>query len=92
MTARQETNEVLVEEIDDELADKWEGMIEEAERGIQEVRVSFLWLQPQVAVIKRAAALLGIPYQTYMKQAAFRQAVADWRAAEVTVQPANGKG
>ena len=87
----QTTNELVTEEIDDDLADKWGGMIEEADQEIHAVRVSFRWLQPQVAVIKRAAAQFGIPYQSYMKQAAFRQALADLKAAEVTAQPANGK-
>ena len=32
-------------------------------------------------MIRRAAAAYGMPYQTYVKQAAFRQALADLRAA-----------
>jgi len=28
-------------------------------------------------VVKRAAALMGVPYQTYLKQVVFRQALAD---------------
>jgi hypothetical protein len=33
-------------------------------------------------VIKRAAAMYGVPYQTYLKEAAFRQAIADLHRAE----------
>ena len=36
--------------------------------------------------VKRAAALAGVPYQTYIKQIVFRQAVADLRAAEGVVK------
>ena len=80
-----------IEEIDDELGDQWERMVENAERDIREVRVSMRWQQPQVDIIRRAAALFGIPYQTYMKQAAFRQALADLQAVQAaTGEPGQG--
>jgi predicted DNA binding CopG/RHH family protein len=47
--------------------------------------VSLRWLKSQVDVIKQAAAKLGIPYQTYIKQAAFRQALVDLKAGEVAI-------
>ena len=47
----------------------------------EEVRVNFRWKAAPVAVVKRAAALAGIPYQSYIKLVAFRQAVADLKAA-----------
>jgi len=50
------------------------------------VGFALLALQGLSEVIKRAAARFGIPYQTYMKQAAFRQALADLKAAEVAEQ------
>ena len=40
------------------------------------------WGKEQIAVVKRAAAIMGIPYQTYLKQVVFRQALADIEHAE----------
>lgn len=57
-------------------------MIEQADRDVEEMRVNMRWGKTQVAVIRRAAALYGMPYQTYVKQAALRQAIADLQAAE----------
>ena len=42
-----------------------------------EVRVNFRWGRPQLGVIKRAADLIGVPYQTYLKQIAMERALAD---------------
>src|SRR5207247_1694795 len=77
MKSRHRVEGPLVEEIDDELADKWGQMIEQAEREIREIRVSMRWLKPEVDLIKRAAARAGIPYQTYVKQAAIHRALAE---------------
>ena len=55
---------------------------EQAEQDIaNEARVNVRWPKVQLEVIKRAAALYGMPYQTYLKQAAFRQALNDLKAA-----------
>ena len=35
------------------------------------------WTVRQVRVIERAAAIVGMPYQTYVKDAAFRRALQD---------------
>jgi predicted DNA binding CopG/RHH family protein len=91
MKTVENTKGPLVEEISEELASRWEGMIEAAEQDTCEVRVSFRWLKPQVDVIKRAAAQFGIPYQTYIKQAIFRQALADLQASAATEQLVRGK-
>jgi predicted DNA binding CopG/RHH family protein len=48
-----------------------------ADREIAGATVTFRWGREQIAVIKRAAALMGVPYQTYLKQVVFRQAMAD---------------
>lgn len=61
---------------------------EQAERDIAsalDARVNFRWGRGQVATIKRAADLVGVPYQTYMKVVLFRQALADIQAAGVAV-------
>ena len=49
----------------------------EADRELGTGSVSLRWGKGQIAVVKRAAAILGVPYQTYLKQVVFRQALAD---------------
>jgi hypothetical protein len=51
--------------------------IVQAEQDLAELRVNLRWGKAQVDTIKRAASLYGVPYQTYVKEAAFRQALAD---------------
>lgn len=53
----------------------------DAAREIREHRVNMRWTKDQVALIRRAAAIYGITYQTYIKQAAVRQALADLKLA-----------
>jgi predicted DNA binding CopG/RHH family protein len=64
-------------------AAKATAMIEQAEEDIAdtEQRVNMRLGRPQLEVIKRAAKVYGVPYQTYVKEAAFRQALADLRQA-----------
>jgi predicted DNA binding CopG/RHH family protein len=40
------------------------------------------WTLRQVRAIERAAAVVGMPYQTYVKDAAFRRALQDLADAE----------
>jgi predicted DNA binding CopG/RHH family protein len=49
--------------------------------------VTLRWGKGQIAVVKRAAAILGVPYQTYLKQVVFRQALADIERAEKVLAP-----
>ena len=60
----------------------------EAEQDIAAATVTFHWGKEQVEVVKRAAALIGVPYQAYLKQVVFRQAVADIKKAESVVERA----
>jgi predicted DNA binding CopG/RHH family protein len=46
-----------------------------------EERVNMRWDARSLAVVRRAAALAGVPYQTYVKQTVFRQALSDLRDA-----------
>jgi hypothetical protein len=70
-------------ELSPEMQAHTERMTDEADADIEELRISMRWRNAQLAVVRKAAALFGMPYQTYMKQAAFRQAVVDLQAAEV---------
>lgn len=59
----------------------------EADREVVPGTVSLRWGKGQIAVVKRAAAILGVPYQTYLKQVVFRQAIADIEQAEAVLNP-----
>lgn len=67
-----------------EMVDRLEA---EAEREIAAGTVTLRWGKEQIAVVKRAAALIGIPYQTYMKQVVFKQALADIEQATTVLGP-----
>ena len=54
----------------------------EADREIAAGSVTLRWGRDQIAVVKRAAALMGVPYQTYLKHVVFKQALADIERAE----------
>ncbi len=56
-------------------------MIAQAEQDMEATRVDFRWGNSQVETVKRAAALMGVPYQTYIEQVVSRQALADLRGA-----------
>ena len=83
---RRDYEELPDEELPPEVDAKARALIGQAEREIEETRVNFRWGKLQVDTVKRAAALAGVPYQTYIKQIVFRQAVADLRAAEGVVK------
>ncbi|MBM3267611.1 MAG: hypothetical protein FJZ01_08185 [Candidatus Sericytochromatia bacterium] len=60
-----------------EAADQFERAIATAERQLEEARVSFRWRPDSLDVVKRAAAKVGVPYQTYMKVVTYQRALAD---------------
>lgn len=67
----------------------------EADRELAARSVTLRWGRGQIAVVKRAAAILGVPYQTYLKQVVFRQAISDIEHAEAVLAPephAKGSG
>ena len=76
----------LVELSDAELSDEdaavFEGKIQQADREIDEARVNFRWGTEQVDVVKKAAALAGVPYQTWMKTVLFERAIANINQAK----------
>jgi predicted DNA binding CopG/RHH family protein len=46
------------------------------------IHTTIRWSREQLAVIRCAAERYGMPYQTYVKDAAFRRAVEDLRTLE----------
>jgi predicted DNA binding CopG/RHH family protein len=56
--------------------------IDQAEKDIEEARVNFRWGTEQVELVKKVAKLMGVPYQTYIKQVVYRQCLQDLKDAE----------
>jgi predicted DNA binding CopG/RHH family protein len=72
-------------EMPPELVNKVEAMIVQADAEDAEARVNFRWGKEQVDVVKQAAKLMGIPYQTFIKQTVFERAlgiIKDMQAAK----------
>ena len=68
-------------------------MEREADDEILGRSITLRWGKEQIDVVKRAAALLGVPYQTYLKQVVFMRALEDIAKAEAVLQhdaPAGG--
>jgi hypothetical protein len=55
--------------------------IEQADSERDDAPVTMRWKRQQLEIIRRAARLAGVPYQTYLKQVAVQRAIKDLRAA-----------
>ena len=53
-------------------------MTEAADAELDATRVNFRWQREPLSLIKAVAAAMGIPYQTYIKQVLYRQAMEDF--------------
>ena len=58
-----------------ELAGKVEDMIAAADKEDELARLNFRWNKEPLDVVKHAAELMGIPYQTFIKQTVFEHAL-----------------
>lgn len=47
--------------------------------------ITLRWGKQQIDVVRRAAAIAGVPYQTYLKQVVFNHALEDIARAEATL-------
>jgi predicted DNA binding CopG/RHH family protein len=56
--------------------------IDQSEKDIEEARVNFRWGTEQVELVKKVAKLMGVPYQTYIKQVVYRQCLQDLKDAD----------
>lgn len=61
-------------ELSPEENEQIEKMTVQAEADIEAARVNFRWDKQHVEVIKAAANLIGVPYQTYIKMVLFQHA------------------
>ena len=52
-------------------------------------RTTIRWDTPQLEVVRQAARAYGMPYQNYIKDAAFRRALTDlqWLGVELGSEP-----
>ncbi len=64
-------------EEDEETSEMVTDMERAADEEFAASTVTLRWGREQVDVVKRAAGIMGVPYQTYLKQVVFRQAVED---------------
>ena len=79
--------EILGEfEFEGEQADKIQKMIDIAEDDIEEARIFFRWNKKQLNLVKEAADLIGIPYQTYIKTVLFKQSLEDIKKAKEVLE------
>jgi predicted DNA binding CopG/RHH family protein len=68
-------------ELSPEESAKLERQIEKADSERDDAPVTMRWRRPQLEIVRRAARLAGVPYQTYLKQVAVQRAIEDLRAA-----------
>lgn len=80
MTKRRNYQDLGEVELPAEVAARASQAIEQAETDLeQELRVNFRWGASQLKIVRQAAELAGIPYQSYLKQVVIRQALDDLR-------------
>lgn len=70
-----EIEDLGVVELSEEEDKRITAMIEQADREIEETRVSFRWGKEQLAVVKEAAERMGVPYQTFIKMCVYQRAL-----------------
>ncbi len=75
MTKRRNYEELGDIELSPEEDQKVTEMIEAAEQELEATRVSFRWNKESLQIVKLAAELIGVPYQTFMKQVVFEHAI-----------------
>jgi predicted DNA binding CopG/RHH family protein len=69
-------------ELSAEDAAEFEQQIAEADQELEEARVNFRWGKEQVDLVKQVAKLIGVPYQTYIKQTLYRSCLEDLKNFE----------
>jgi predicted DNA binding CopG/RHH family protein len=63
-------------------------MIAQADEEDDLLRVNFRWSKEALEVVKQAAGLMGIPYQTFIKQTVFEHALSIIKETEKAKQSA----
>lgn len=78
-------------EFEGKQAEKILNMIDTAEKEIEEARIFFRWNKKQLNLVKEAAALSGVPYQTYIKMVLYNQSIRDIKESKETLNKNNNK-
>lgn len=89
MTKRRNYEELGEYTMPPDLVDKVERMTAEADAEIEATRVTFRWGKEQLDVVKRAAQLMGVPYQTFIKLVVYQQSLNVLKGAEVLKRPSD---
>jgi predicted DNA binding CopG/RHH family protein len=77
-----QTRPPLASELSDDDIDRLEENADAYyEERLREERLSMRWPRASLETVRQAARLLGVPYQTYVKQVAVRQAITDLKDA-----------
>jgi len=63
-------------------------MIAQADEEDELARVNFRWSREALEVVKKAAKLMGIPYQTFIKQTVFEHALSIIKDTEASSKSA----
>jgi predicted DNA binding CopG/RHH family protein len=87
MTKRRNYKELPDVELPTQLDEIIRAKTEVADNQIEETRVNFRWGREQVSLVKRVADFMGVPYQTYIKQVIFKQALVDLEATLFATMP-----
>lgn len=58
-----------------EVVAKVDAMISQADEEDELARVNFRWSKEALEIVRQAAKLMGIPYQTFIKQTVFEHAL-----------------
>ncbi len=64
-------------ELPSDLEEKIELMTKTADAELEATRVNFRWQIEPLNVVKTVAEAMGVPYQTYIKQVLYKQALED---------------
>jgi predicted DNA binding CopG/RHH family protein len=87
MTKRRNYKDLPDIELPEELDAIVRAKTEVADKQIEETRVNFRWGREQLNLVKKVADVMGVPYQTYIKQVLFKQALVDLEASLVATAP-----
>jgi len=71
-------------ELSPELTAKIEKMVAGADIELEATRVNFRWQREPLSLVKLVAASMGVPYQTYIKQVLYKQALEDFTKIQST--------
>lgn len=75
MTKRRSYQDLGDVELPAKVSERVDRIIEQAESELEEARVNFRWGREQLEVVKQAAQLMGVPYQTFIKLAVYEHAL-----------------